>query len=702
MKQRMPKSSPLPLAGPHLHRWNVLLCLGMAGIGWFLLQRMLGLYPGVFADEWYYSKLARLTPLSDAILPSYLYLWAFSATNPCGAGFLDCARIGNTLLFIAAAPFLYLTARRFIAPGPACALALLALLAPLNLYTAFFMPEAMFFFGFAVLGWAVLGTGHWTAWRRGALGGIILGLMSLVKVHALFLLPALALFVFADSRARDGRLLAVQGLVAALMAIATFFAVKFGLGYLFAGAAGVSLFGSFYKSGASSAAQHSLLQLAAPLWISARGHLMALAVVVGLPLAVLLQFVLDRHARSADSRLTRLWLYAFLMFGSAVGVAALYTATIASAGPDEGIRLHSRYYSFALPLLLLAALAPTVGAPDRQARAPGTRLPRLLVALVVAGLMLAGWFLLPGYAMRITDGPEFTMLATMQSAEHLLFALGLVVLGLWVMRPRAATLLFACVILPLILLRAGHGTGVYLRGLTTAAAADSAGRAARAVIPVDELGAVTIVATDADLFRVQFQMDAPDALLINLPPAAPVEAYKLASSSRWLVVSGARAIPPGLQAVSAGSDWQVVRLPHSNRRLVATFAFSAPFGNGLVQAADGLPSAESWGRWSEGKVVRLHLDRPLPPHATLILKANAFGANINQSFIARAGSASATFELGNDPREVVLQLETDGMQRTLEIEVPHPQRPSEDGLSVDTRMLGIALSTLTIEAPASD
>lgn len=43
MKQRMPKSSPLPLAGPHLHRWNVLLCLGMAGIGWFLLQRMLGL-----------------------------------------------------------------------------------------------------------------------------------------------------------------------------------------------------------------------------------------------------------------------------------------------------------------------------------------------------------------------------------------------------------------------------------------------------------------------------------------------------------------------------------------------------------------------------------------------------------------------------------------------------------------------------------
>jgi hypothetical protein len=165
---------------------------------------------------------------------------------------------------------------------------------------------------------------------------------------------------------------------------------------------------------------------------------------------------------------------------------------------------------------------------------------------------------------------------------------------------------------------------------------------------------------------------------------------------------GARAIPPGLQAVSAGSDWQVVRLPHSNRRLVATFAFSAPFGNGLVQAADGLPSAESWGRWSEGKVVRLHLDRPLPPHATLILKANAFGANINQSFIARAGSASATFELGNDPREVVLQLETDGMQRTLEIEVPHPQRPSEDGLSVDTRMLGIALSTLTIEAPASD
>jgi hypothetical protein len=691
-----------PRTHAHPHRWTLLLALGMAGIGWFLLQRTLGLDPGVFVDEWYYSKMARLTPLADAIVPSYLYLWVFSTTSVCGPGFLDCARIGNVILFVGAAPFLYLTARRFIAPGPACALALVALLAPLGVYTTFFMPEAMYFFGFAVLGWAVLGTGHWPALRRGALGGILLGLMSLVKVHALFLLPALALFVFADSRTIDGRLRAVQGLLAAATAIVTFFGVKFGLGYLFAGAAGMSLFGSFYNSGASSAAHHPLLQLVGPLWVSARGHLMALAMLVGLPLAVLLQFLVDRQARSADRGLTRLWLYTFLMFGSALGVAALFTATIASAGPSEGIRLHSRYYSFALPLLLLAALAPTLGAGNRPPRAPGALLPRALVALVVAMLLLAAWFLLPGYDMRITDGPEFTMLAHPGNVERGLFALGLIVLALWVARPRAATLLFVCVMLPLVLVRSSGEGARYLGHLATPRAADSAGRAARAVIPAAELGTVTIAATDADLFRAQFHMDATDALLLNLPPAAPVDAYQLAPNTRWLVVSGARAIPPGLQAVRAGSDWQVIRLPHTERRLVGKFAFNAAFGSGIVRAADGLATQESWGRWSDGKLVRLYLDRPLPRRATVIIKANAFGANINQPFIARAGNASTTFQLGNDPREVVLQLETDGAQQVLDIEVPRPERPSDDGRSVDTRLLGIALSTLTVEAPAAD
>src|SRR5690606_5792280 len=141
----------------------LLLAAGMALVAWYLLQRTLGLPPGLFADEWYYSKMSRLMPLSESLLPSWLYLLVFSASSSCGPGFLDCARIGNVLFHVGAAPLLYLLARRVMPAWLACAVALLALLLPLNLYTSFFMPESMYFFGFVLLAWVAVGGLAWRA-----------------------------------------------------------------------------------------------------------------------------------------------------------------------------------------------------------------------------------------------------------------------------------------------------------------------------------------------------------------------------------------------------------------------------------------------------------------------------------------------------------------------------------------------------------
>ena len=58
---------------------SLVLAAGMALVGWYLLQRTLGLSPGVFADEWYYSKMARLMPLSEATLPSWAETYPLTA-----------------------------------------------------------------------------------------------------------------------------------------------------------------------------------------------------------------------------------------------------------------------------------------------------------------------------------------------------------------------------------------------------------------------------------------------------------------------------------------------------------------------------------------------------------------------------------------------------------------------------------------------
>lgn len=677
----------------------LLLGAGMALIGWYLVQRTLGLYPGVFMDEWYYSKMARLAPLSEAAVPSYLYLLVFGAGSSCGPGFLDCVRIGNVLFHVGAAPFLYLVARRVLPAPLACAVALLALLLPLNLYTSYFMPESMYFFGFALLAWVALAGVAWRAWLHALLAGAVLGLMSLVKVHAVFLLPALCLYLVYASRFRDpaatARTWIVRGLGAALLAALATAAVKLLLGWLLAGDAGLTLFGSFYAAGASSASQQGLLSRLLPASLSARGHAMGLAVLLGFPLAALLHALVRQDTHRAGNPLGLLTVFTALMLGSALGLAVLYTASIASDGPLEGFRLHSRYYSFALPLLLVAAAAATRDWRDAAAR-PGVA--QILIALALAGLLALAWTRLPGFDPRITDGPEFTPLIKHDNPVIALFALQALLLALWLRYRRAAAWGFLVVALPLALFVTDADVRTYLGHLRTAPPADRAGIAARDLIPPAERSATIIVANGADLFRTQFHIDHPDMILLDLPDGAPIEAYRLPSTARWLVAVGRHPLPPGMAPALANDAFAIVKLPRPERSLVGEFAFHVAPGPGrLVEHAEGLSNVEAWGRWSDGKQVTLRFARPLPARLTVVLTAGAFGPNTAEPFTLRAGEAAAQFRLAWEAREVVLDLDTDGRQQTLVIEVPRPTRPSDLGNSTDTRLLGISLTRLRIE-----
>ncbi|QOY93860.1 glycosyltransferase family 39 protein [Massilia sp. UMI-21] len=683
----------------------LLLGAGMALIGWYLIQRTLGLYPGIFMDEWYYSKMARLTPLSEAAVPSYLYLLVFGASSGCGPGFLDCVRIGNALFHVGAAPFLYLVARRVLPAPLACTVALLALLLPLNLYTSYFMPESMYFFGFALLAWVALAGVAWRAWVHALLAGAVLGLMSLVKVHAVFLLPALCVYLVLASRARDPQAAAGawigRGLGAAALAALAAAAVKLLLGWLLAGEAGLTLFGAFYSAGASSASQHGILSRLLPASVSARGHAMGLAVLLALPLAALLHALVRPVTHRAGNPLGLLAVFTALMLGSALGLAVMYTASIASDGPLEGFRLHSRYYSFALPLLLIVGAA-AAGREAREAQDQATRpafLAQALIALVLAGLLALAWTRLPGFDPRITDGPEFTALVKRDHPVIALFALQALLLALWLGYRRAAAWGYLLLALPLALYVTDVEVRTYLGHLRTAPPADRAGIAARARIPPAERSATMIVANGADLFRTQFHLDHADMILLDLPDGAPIEAYRLPTAARWLVAVGRHPLPTGMVPALADDAFTIVKLPRPARSLVGEFVFNVAPGPGrLVEQADGLSNVEGWGRWSEGRLVRLHFARPLPARLTVVLTAGAFGPNTGLPFILRAGQAETPFRLAWEAREVVLDLDTDGRQQTLVIEVPQPQRPSELGNSTDTRLLGISLTRLRIEA----
>ena len=698
MKQRTKSTTqPAAAARPTSPGAWLVLALGLVAVFAWLLQRNLGLNPVIFADELYYSRMARLLPPGEALVPSYLYLWMFSASNACGPGFLDCVRIGNALLFVGAGPFIYLIARRVTAPVAAIAVTLLSLLAPFNLYTAFFMPEATYYFGFVVLSWLLLTRTAWQPARLALAAGIVLGMMSLVKVHALFLLPGLCLFLIGAAwlRAPDSRWLRA-GLGGAAMLALSMLAVRLGLGYLLAGAPALGLFGNFYATAAASGSGTSLLDLAGPAVVNGRGHLMVLALLMPLPMAALLLALLSRGARrAAGADVNRLALYTILALGSAAGVTVAYTASIAGVGPHEVLRLHLRYYSFTFPLLL--AVAAAVAHHGRVA----PRL-RLLAAALVGAAVVAGLLLLPLYSINPVDGPEIAAIDFQAWGAWATAALALLTLALWAAGQRLAAPLFLFGAVPLTLLLGAGVTSNYLAQVVNDWVPDRAGKAARDHVPAAERHLITVAGDQVvDIMRAQFHIDDKDVGMLELPPGAPLERYQLPARQPWLLVMGQHALPDDIKPVLQTPDYALVRLD-PGLRMLAVARLADDFGGANpIASATGMAVSEPWGRWSDGKRVVLHFAQPLPRQLDLIVKARAYAANTGLPFTMHVGQASQPFRVGGSFQEIRLHFATDGMQRSVTIDVPRPTAPRTLGEWPDDRELGIGIVEIGVATRAA-
>lgn len=682
-------------AKPQRFAWPLLLTVALACIAWLLYQRNAGLQPSVFADEWYYSKMARLLPLAEAIVPSYLYLWLFGTSSACGDGFLDCVRIGNLAFFVGAAPFVYLIARRFCSAPVACAVAVLSTLAPLNSFTAYFMPEAMYYFGFCVLSWVALQGSDWHPALHGLASGAVLGLMSLVKVHALFLLPSLVLFLVLASRQRGGAW-GARGLAMAALAVLAALALKFGLGWLLAEQAGLSLFGPFYESTRMGSDRLALLVAAS---VSARGHLMTLTLVYGLPLAILAYELCTRALRGpgdpATDRRKLLHLYVLLMLGAAAGVTILYTAGLHAPGSREGFRLHLRYYSFVFPLLAVVAAAAIAPPAPRERAAPERPWLRWALALSLVAVLLVSMSRLQGYTMNVVDGPDIHGIDLQGKSFRILVGLQLLLLLAWAARLRAAPLLFVCLALPAAHAASNQGVHRHLEAHRPATQTDLAARFVHGLVPPAERSEVVVAGVDLSLMmRAQFHIDHPDTTTMMLD-FGPVAEYQLPLKKKWMLLLGDYQLPGNVTVVRQTPHYAVVRLPEPEPTLHHV-KLSAPPDPQVVTGVEGLSHIEPWGRWSDGKQFVIRFTQALPRRVGLVLAARAYDVNANLPFKVHLGGQTREFRVGWHLQEIGLHFDLDEDARTLVIEVPQPVSPAERGNPGDTRKLGIGIGEIII------
>lgn len=646
-------------------------------------------------DETVYALHSRLLPLKDSIIPNYLYLSLFSVTRTFGSGFFDAARLMNTLLFVGAAPFIHAIARRVTSPHLALFVTGLALLTPSNAYVTFFIPEPFYFTGFWILSWALLSLeANASAWRWVGTG-LLLGLLTLVKPHALFLIPGIVLYCLLRgfSHGRLPQPLAHIGLL-----LGPGLAIKFGLSFLLVGKKGLTWFGPLYEKIATHHTLDTYLALAYSTALSFKTHALLLTLLFGLPLAVLAERFLKRPKQDAQElQSTNIALYTLSLLGTLVGITALFTAAVVGNNPHETLdRLHLRYYSFLFPMLgiLVAALLKP---PKSPVASPSFR--RLAIsAVILLALAIGIWFELPGCPLSSIDNPELMGLAQF---KPVLTAFTLAMVGcllVWSRWERLGAALYLCGLAPLSLAIANGIVAMDQRTRLHPDVYDRAGIILRHYLPQETVPHLAMAGERLGLFRTMFYFQTRYAdigelpQVISLTPHELLHPDRIQSGREWLLAFGSEAYPPGQAPVLSMDGFALFNLSHQQE---ARFDTSSSWFN-LIAWTEGLSAPEHWGSWTERQTIRLGLRRPLPARFRLSFEAKSFGPNTKMDSLLVVGATKRAFRLQEDPHRFDFVLAAQPGTQEIVISTPALFTPSALGLGPDTRQLGIGLISLRI------
>lgn len=120
----------------------------------------------------------------------------------------------------------------------------------------------------------------------------------------------------------------------------------------------------------------------------------------------------------------------------------------------------------------------------------------------------------------------------------------------------------------------------------------------------------------------------------------------------------------------------------------------------FIASVKGVSGKESFGRWTDGDVVEIELERDLPKSFNLQLSAAAFSKNVGNEFTVNVCEQRKTFIVRSwNPsgmEKVNLPIKGCKGGRKISISVPFPTAPKDITDSPDTRKLGMAIEYLRI------
>jgi phosphoglycerol transferase len=342
------------------------------GVIW-VMTRIMDVLPKILGDELIYSTNARHTALAESSLPNYLFNLIYSTTSWFGYGFYSAAKLYNIVFLIGFAAVVYFAARLIAKPGVSFVVALIALVGPISAYASYFTPEMMFYFGCALVIYYSLRFHARTGAGKWALLGVGLGLVTLVKPHALFLAaPIVAYVVYLAFKGEGNRWL--KSVARVVSFAGAMLVTKFAIGYLIAGQKGLAVFGGSYDDAASVAAKSGGAAIGGAITdpnvtsIASGGaagtilwqilfHISYMLMFFAVPLVLTgIQTVRAFKLKGEPSETTKVSFFLFVSLIALVLVSAVFVAYSSAWGETLQNRVMTRYYEYLIPFLPLTLL----------------------------------------------------------------------------------------------------------------------------------------------------------------------------------------------------------------------------------------------------------------------------------------------------------------------------------------------------------
>lgn len=527
-----------------------------------------GVLPQIMQDEYIYSTQARNAPFELHPYSNYFFSWVMSGTKACGVDFYSCTKAINTIVFVIGVLFTLLIAARYLSLGWTVFVASITALSPLVIQTSFFMPEAMYFTVMTMSIWVTLLASKKGTWWLWGLAGMSLGLAALVKPHAIFILPAVVIFAFVVELRRTEKVLKVA--IPFGTSVATGFLIsKLGLGFIFAGSAGLKFFGGYGSpverisdlaaddsenaAEATTSAFEVLLSVASAHLVA---HMAVIALLAGLPLLLSLRVTLRvlKTKEPIGEASSFLFLIALVTL-SMLALVPTFEAYVTAEGDDHSLRLILRYYEFLIPNFLVSAFML-----DRFVEP--SKISRFIQATGVSALSVGFALVYP--TLIDTKFADSSLLSGLEDSPAVFVGLAIVVSATsiyWAINPERGSFTLSRITLPLLLVVATFlSQDLLVRSSSMPAYFDFAGQAAGEVLKNAEGSEIIVVGqVRTEVFTAKFWIDKArieDELIYG------ESIYDLAEAgeNKYALVLGQVQVFGAYSVLSSGDGYQIIEI----------------------------------------------------------------------------------------------------------------------------------------------